>query len=178
MNPNIFLRKPSVEWLTPYLDFYEEWKASQESFVPWVIGKDPEDFEAYVQFLNEGADESKLADGFVPHSTYWLMDSSHRILGAVNIRHQLNQKLLESGGHIGYGIRPSERRKGYASELLRQSLQITRDLGLEQVLVVCDQTNTASERTILKNGGVLESEFIEADGNVVRRHWITLSQIE
>lgn len=174
MNSTVFLQKPSVEFAAPYLEFYEEWKASGETFVPWIISEDPQDFEAYVQSLHDGTDESKLPEGYVPHSTYWLMNSDHRVLGAVNIRHRLNQKLLESGGHIGYGIRPSERRKGYASELLRQTLQITKDLGLEQVLVVCNQTNTASERTILRNGGVFESEFIEADGNVIRRHWIKL----
>lgn len=67
-------------------------------------------------------------------------------MGAVNIRHRLNEKLLNSGGHIGYGIRPSERRKGYASVLLALTLEITRDMGLNKVLLVCDKGNVASEK--------------------------------
>lgn len=93
-------------------------------------------------------------------------------MGAVNIRHRLNEKLLNSGGHIGYGIRPSERRMGYASVLLALTLEITRDMGLNKVLLVCDKGNLASEKTILKNGGQFESEYVEENGNVVRRFWI------
>ncbi|UUZ86883.1 GNAT family N-acetyltransferase [Paenibacillus sp. P26] len=110
----------------------------------------------------------------VPHTTYWLVNEEKKVLGAVNIRHRLNAKLLNSGGHIGYGIRPSERRKGLATALLHLALQKTRELGLDQVLVVCDKGNIGSERTILKNGGVFDSEYMEPNGNIVRRFWIPL----
>lgn len=174
MEEKLSLVKPSYEYEAEYLSFYEEWKNSQEPIVPWVVEKEPYDFAHYLQFLESEKDENNLPADFVPHSTYWLHDENRRIVGAVNIRHRLNERLLNVGGHIGYGIRPSERRKGYATAILAKALDKTRELGLEKVLVVCDHWNTASEKTIVNNGGVLESEFTEEDGNVVRRFWITL----
>jgi predicted acetyltransferase len=78
------------------------------------------------------------------------------------------------GGHIGYGIRPSERRKGYANNILSAALEITKEWGLQKVLVVCDKGNIGSEKTIVKNGGILELEYIEENGNTIRRFWIEL----
>ncbi|SDY02728.1 GNAT family N-acetyltransferase [Paenibacillus sp. CF384] len=166
------LVKPSVALQEAYLAFYREWIESGEDIVPWVVSKDPSDFEAYVNELNEACKEENTPDGWVPHSTCWLLDGDGHVVGAANIRHRLNQKLLESGGHIGYGIIPSERRKGYAAQLLALSLQETDALGIREVLVICDQDNIGSERTILRNGGKFESSFTEAHGNVVKRFWI------
>lgn len=171
------LVKPSADYRRQYVAFYEDWRRSGEDIVPWVVERDPADFEAMVQFLYAQDSEEKLSGAganWVPHSTYWLVDEREEIVGAVNIRHRLNAKLLNSGGHIGYGIRPSERRKGYATQLLALALEKTRELRLVRVLVVCDKGNIGSERTILKNGGLLESEHTEDDGNVVRRFWIAL----
>ncbi|AZN38677.1 GNAT family N-acetyltransferase [Paenibacillus albus] len=169
------LVKPSTELKESYMAFYEEWIASGEDIVPWVVSVDPSDFDAYVRELNEAHLEEKLQEGWVPGSTYWLLDEADKVVGAVNIRHRLNQKLLESGGHIGYGVIPSERRKGYASQILAQALQKTDALGIREVLVCCDDGNIGSERTILGCGGQYESSFTEAHGNVVKRFWITRS---
>jgi predicted acetyltransferase len=84
-----------------------------ERLYPWVISKDPADFQSMVQFLLDSENGENLPEGWVPDSTYWLVTEDQQIVGAVNIRHTLTDKLLNSGGHIGYGIRPSERRKGY-----------------------------------------------------------------
>ncbi|MBW7455673.1 GNAT family N-acetyltransferase [Paenibacillus sepulcri] len=171
----VILVEPSLEYRDLYMDFYEDWLGSGEDMVPWVIERDPSNFEAYVAFLYAEDSEDKLTrESWVPHSTYWLINEADKLVGAVNIRHRLNQKLSESGGNIGYGIRPSERRKGYAGALLAKSLIRTRELGLNRVLVVCDQGNIGSEKTILKNGGIFESEFTEANGNIIRRFWIEL----
>ncbi|BBH19132.1 acetyltransferase [Paenibacillus baekrokdamisoli] len=164
--------QPSIDYREVYLSFYEDWKSSGEDMVPWVIEKEPTNFQSMIDFLYEQDSEEKLKNDWVPHSTYWLMDESKQVVGAVNIRHRLNEKLFNSGGHIGYGIRPSERRKGYATFLLSAALEKTRNLGINRVLVVCDKGNIGSERTIIKNGGQFESEFVEEDGNVVRRFWI------
>jgi predicted acetyltransferase len=82
--------------------------------------------------------------------------------------------LLNSGGHIGFGVRPSFRRKGYATILLSLILQYVKKIGFDKVLVVCDKGNIGSEKTIMKNGGKFESEFIEENGNIIRRFWIHL----
>ncbi|NOU98524.1 GNAT family N-acetyltransferase [Paenibacillus planticolens] len=170
------LVKPSANYKDEYISFYEDWKSSGEDMVPWVVEKDPYDFAVMLNFLYSQDSEDKIIDeSFVPHSTYWLInDDLQKIIGVVNVRHKLNVKLLNSGGHIGYGIRPSERRKGYASALLALSLELTKKLGLEKVLLVCDKDNYASEKTILKNGGRFESEYVEDNGNIVRRFWIQL----
>lgn len=173
MLSSIRLVKPSMEYREPYMSFYDDWISSGEDIVPWVVEKDPSDFKAMLESLYSEDSEEKLTNHhWVPHSTYWLMNEDNLLVGAANIRHRLNQKLLNSGGHIGYGIRPSYRRKGYASALLDHTLQITKAMGLDKVLLVCDKDNIGSEKTILKHGGVFESEFIMDDGNIVKRFWI------
>jgi predicted acetyltransferase len=107
----------------------------------------------------------------VPAHTYFLVCNNKRIFGAINIRHCLNEYLFQFGGHIGYGIRPSERGKGYASLMLGMALPIAKKLGIDEVLVTCDKNNTASAKTIIKNGGILENEVMEEE-EIVQRYWI------
>lgn len=171
---NVHLVKPTTDLQIEYLQFYVEWKESGETMIPWVIGKDPTDFPAMVQALLDAEQGKNIPKTWVPDSTYWLITEDKKIVGAVNIRHELTEHLLNAGGHIGYGIRPSERQKGYATKLLALSLEKTKALGITKVLVVCDEENIASKKTILHNGGQRDDDFIEADGNVVRRYWITL----
>jgi predicted acetyltransferase len=166
------LVRPTVELMDEYLSFYKEWLESKEDMVPWVIQKDPSDFGAMVQFLKDNEQGHNLPEGWVPDSTFWLINQDNRILGAVNIRHQLTPLLLNSGGHIGYGIRPSERRKGFATKLLSLSLERANELGIKKALVVCDEDNTGSYKTIINNGGIPDSDFIEEDGNIIKRFWI------
>ncbi|MGH0563513.1 GNAT family N-acetyltransferase [Bacillus cereus] len=171
---NVSLLTPTTDLQDEYLDFYNEWKDSGETMIPWVISKDPSNFPAMVQELLDAHNGVNLPQSWVPDSTYWLVTDNNRIVGAVNIRHSLTEHLFNAGGHIGYGIRPSERRKGYATKLLELSLEKTKKLNITRAFVVCDEVNTASEKTILHNGGVRDDDFIEADGNVVRRFWIEL----
>ncbi|WP_449621883.1 GNAT family N-acetyltransferase [Robertmurraya sp. Marseille-Q9965] len=172
MRKQLRLINPTIELEKEYLSFYQEWLDSGEPMVPWVIQKDPTNFSEMVQFLHNSSMGIGIKEGWVPDSTYWLVDEDNRIIGVVNIRHQLTEHLLNSGGHIGYGIRPSERRKGYATTLLALSLEITKELGIRRALVVCDEVNTGSARTIMKNAGIPDSDYIEEDGNVIKRFWI------
>ncbi len=144
---NVSLLTPTTDLQDEYLDFYNEWKDSGETMIPWVITKDPSNFPAMVQELLDAHNGINLPESWVPDSTYWLVTDHNRIVGAVNIRHSLTEHLFNAGGHIGYGIRPSERRKGYATKLLELSLEKTKELNIEKVLVVCDEVNTASEKT-------------------------------
>lgn len=166
------LIKPTVALRDEYLSYYKEWVESKEDMVPWVIKKDPSDFEAMIQFLKDNEEGGNLPEGWVPDSTFWLINQDKRILGVVNIRHQLTQDLFNRGGHIGYGIRPSERRKGFATKLLSLSLEKANELGIKKALVVCDEDNTGSYKTIINNGGVPDFDFIEEDGNIIKRFWI------
>lgn len=174
MEDQLTLVKPAEELKNAYLSFYREWLESDERMVPWVISRDPSDFSEMVNWLEENESGRNLPEGWVPASTRWLVTREGEIVGAVNIRHRLTESLLQSGGHIGYGIRPSARGNGYATQLLKLSLEICRELGMERVLLCCDEDNVASERVIRKNGGVPDASFVEENGNVVKRFWITL----
>ena len=110
----------------------------------------------------------------VPITLYFLMrDDSPKIIGFTDIRHHLNDFLLNDlGGHVGYVIAPSERRKGYATQQLRLALEICRGMGINPVLIPCLKENIASAKVIQKNGGVLEDERVSGEGKVFQRYWI------
>lgn len=110
---------------------------------------------------------------WVTGSTYFAF-AGNTIVGTIQIRHTLNDELINTGGHIGYGVRPSERQKGYAAKMLALALEKCREFGIEKALITCDKDNIASAKTVIKDGGLLENEFIEENGNVIQRYWITL----
>lgn len=157
-------------------EMIDEWREDQErnhtNRSPRAIFKnDYHDFDYYLAHL-----EHKTAtENRVPDSVFFLLDEERdRLLGAVNIRHYLNEGLLRNGGHIGDGVRPSERRKGYATAMIRLALDECRKLGLDRVLIVCDKDNIGSAKSIVNNGGVLENEIVGEDGAVEQRYWIEL----
>jgi predicted acetyltransferase len=118
--------------------------------------EDPEVFAAYVGRVRADAEEdSPRPDGHVPCTTLWWVEGD-TYLGRIAIRHRLNGFLLDYGGHIGYDVRASARRRGHATAMLRAALPVVRSLGIDPVLVTCDDTNTASRRVIEKCGGVFE----------------------
>lgn len=94
-----------------------------------------------------------------------------RVVGILDIRHRLNAHLLKTGGHVGYSVHPLERRKGYATEMLRQAIGICADMHMPRILVTCDKSNIASAAVITANGGELESEILGENG-LKQRYWI------
>ena len=155
-------------------EMIDEWKLDQQvnhtDCSPYVIFKnDYHDFDYYLDNLEL---KEPIPQGFVPDSTFFLLDEErNRLLGAVNIRHYLNDHLLKVGGHIGDGIRPSERRKGYASEMIRLALIECKKLGIDRVLICCNSDNIGSKKSILNNGGVLENIVMD-EGKPMERYWI------
>ena len=102
-------------------------------------------------------------------------ESDGRLVGMIQVRHYFNEYLEKYAGHIGYSVRPSERRNGYAKEMLRLVLPYCKGIGLTRVLVSCDADNEGSRRTILSNGGVYESTVHEPEEDIdLERYWITL----
>jgi predicted acetyltransferase len=170
---SLLLQAPSADLQDSYRSLIAELEAGRERRVPFVLDYPFENFETLLARLRDDANGIDLPEGFVPHSTFWLVRNGKDIVGVSNLRHSLTPYLLREGGNIGYGIRPSARRNGYGREILRQTLPKARALGLSRVLVTCGKANLGSARIILDNGGVLESEENSVErGEVVQRYWI------
>lgn len=136
--------------------------------------KDAPSFESWCQSCSDNLHSNTAKLGLVPSHTYLAISTENNdLIGMIDIRHYLNDKLLQTGGHIGYSIRKSARNQGYATEMLSLALKECRRLELSQVLITCDKDNIASAKTIIKNGGLLENEVVEGD-HVVQRYWITV----
>lgn len=135
----------------------------------------PEGFAAWVERLRGEGDLDRPMPAGRVHADYWWIVEGDTYLGAITLRHALNDFLLEQGGHIGYGVRPSARRRGLAGWALGEVLRRVPGVGLDRVLLTCDDTNTASARTIEKNGGVLE-DVRDVGDRLVRRYWIDVTE--
>lgn len=133
-------------------------------------------YDEWLLKLEEDLDLPNIPEEKVPASTYFLIkESDNKIIGMINIRHKLNEFLLNEGGHIGYSIRPTERKKGYGTIMLKLALQKCRELNLNKVLITCDKINIASAKVIQNNSGILENEiFSEAFSEIIQRYWIDL----
>lgn len=148
---------------------------AQDDFEFLLDEHDGEPWPDYVLRRNLHAQGIGLPKGFVPE-TFLLAFAEGELVGRVSIRHTLNDFLLQVGGHIGYGVRPAFRRRGYATAILSHALVIVRDLGVDKALVTCDDDNVASARTIERSGGVLHNVVESpAGGPAKRRYWIELS---
>ena len=130
-----------------------------------------ESWAIYIDRVNSASRDQNLPVGRVP-ATFLVAEVDGQIVGRVSIRHQLNQYLEQRGGHIGFGIRPEFRGQGFATEILLEALEIASTLGIERVLVTCDDTNIASSRVIEKCGGVLENVVDPENEEKFRRYWI------
>lgn len=174
------LAAPATRWETAYLAFIDDFAAAGELRIPAGGGVElaRSDFAAFVQRLQDDERGVNLKPGIVPSSAYWLLrhdGDDVTILGVSALRHALTPALEDVGGHIGYSIRPSDRRRGYGTHILALTLQYARALGLDRVLVTCDTDNTGSARVIENNGGVLASEgYSELTKTRISRYWITL----
>jgi len=166
---------PNAALEATHRDFVEEFRRHGEAPVPWVAGLGYARFDEYIASLEAASLGVGVRPGFVPHSTWWLVDDHDTIVAVANLRHELNERLQRRGGHIGFGVKPSQRGKGYATETLRLMLERARVQGLDKVLITCDKHNEASARTIVRNGGVWEAdEFLPEFNSTVSRYWIAL----
>jgi predicted acetyltransferase len=134
-----------------------------EAEMPW---------RAYLRMLADQRAGVNLPAGRVP-ATFVVADVAGQIVGRASIRHELNESLRREGGHIGYGVLPQHRRRGYATEILRQSLVIARANGVGRVLVTCDDDNIGSIAVIEAGGGRLDRVIrLAPQAPLIRQYWI------
>lgn len=173
---NIKLVSLSKEYKDQLFEMMDEWAThpseNDDDKTPYAIFKnDYHDFEYYLANL----EIKKEDDKHVPDSTFFALDLDRNIfVGAINIRHYLNDHLFLHGGHIGDGIRPSERGNGYGSKMLELALKECKKLGIARVLMTCNKENVASAKVIMNVGGVLENELKCSDGSLLQRYWIDI----
>jgi predicted acetyltransferase len=177
-----YLELPSIERKEEALDYLKE-HIDYKSDINGTEGinriKDGFTYEDWLDEVTKAPDEEWAKSvGRVPATTYFtIRESDNKIIGMVNFRHYLNERLRKIGGHIGYGIRPTERRKGYAKIQLYLALLEAQKLGLDKVMVDCIETNIGSERTILALGGEFEEKvFDETRQKYLKNYWINVNE--
>lgn len=172
--PSISRKEEAIEYISEFinndsqihgsggLDRYLQTKTYEE----WLI-----------HIKNMKNKEYALACNFVPSTTYFLIrKDDNKIIGMIDLRHELNEYLAKIGGHIGYGIRPLERRKGYAKIQLYLCLIKAKELGLEKVMISCDKTNIASAKTIEALGGIFKSKEKTEKDKISKIYWIDVNK--
>ena len=166
---SIQLVKPVIKYKKSFIQGAKEFQKEGRN-VDLDIEDLDKNFDKFVtKLLNEELGIG-LKDGYIPASTLWLIDNDE-FIGKVSIRHTLTEKLLQEGGHIGYEIRPSKRKMGYGTKILALAVISAKNLGIEKILVTCDDDNIGSYKIIEKNGGILENK-IGYQGKLKRRYWI------
>jgi predicted acetyltransferase len=152
-----------------------EFRTMGEKTIASTFSYYEDDFDIYLQLISDAKKGVNLPTGFVTYSTYWLVENNNRIIGFCNLRHYLNDALKIEGGHIGYAIRPSERRKNYGTIQLNLLLDECRNRKMDKVMITCDFDNFASQKIIKNNGGEKTGEAISPRSfKKVFHYWITL----
>jgi predicted acetyltransferase len=147
----------------------------ENGFMGTLYAKGQVSLEGYLRQCCDGPDATKLKPGFVPQTTFWLLDDEGVAVGMVRVRHYLNDRLLIRGGNIGYFIRRDQRGKGYGREALRLALVEFRKLGASRALITVHPDNIASIHVVEANGGQLENEIVDPEtGLHHKRFWIDL----
>lgn len=167
--------KPTLEYADDIMAYRKEFIESGDSMDGCGKLRSCETAEEWFREIERYSNASTCPTDKVPSYTYIALRlSDNRIVGIFDLRHHINHPVLSLwGGHIGYSVRPNERRKGYGKEMLRLVLKEARALGLERVMITCYSDNIASEKTIIANGGVFEKDVI-VDNEVIKRYWIEL----
>ena len=168
---------PEAKYLQSYLASLVEDKdeKAKADFEKRLVGSEGS-IEKLAKAMQLGGGEIRVDNGQiyqrVPEYWYWLVDDNEYI-GSLRIRTELNEFLKEYGGHVGYDVRGSQRRKGYATQMLALGIPYLKELGLEKVFITCDESNTASRKVIESNGGVLQ-DVVKLDYRPVetRRYWL------
>ena len=170
------LLRPTSEYSSQIIEYRQEFLDAGDS----MDGTGPlrrfENPEEYIKICAEYEDPEKVPSHLVPATQFFFIrKSDNKLVGMIQVRHRFNDYLEKYAGNIGYSVRPSERRKGYAKKMLEMVLPFCRKVGIDKVMITCIDGNIGSEKTILANGGIYESTIHEPNSNRnLKRFWITL----
>ena len=170
----IILVKPDLSYADEIIKYKEE-SLAESPLINGSAGLDRfSSIEIWFEELKKRSCEDTVPKGLVPSSTYLgVREKDNYIVGMIDIRHYLNEYLTQVGGHIGYGVRKTERNKGYAKQMLKLALEKCKELKIKRVLITCDEDNIASEKVILSANAKLE-DIRNIDGENKKRFWIDL----
>lgn len=173
---NVYLKFPTMEDREKWIEYIKEFCNNNLNSKP-LDYTEGLNYKEWIKKITNEHNGIELSEGRVPSSVYFLMDDD-KIVGHLSIRHNINSSFLSLyGGHIGYVVRPSERRKGYASIILNLALEKCKDLGLENVLVTCKEDNIGSAKTIENNFGILkEVIYIPKENCNFKKYWINVEE--
>lgn len=176
LDVRIEILKPTVALAPSYLEFIEELRANGDRVWDGMVPKEDEGQQEFVNRLH--SQEANPGPALVPQSTYWGVLNGETVVGRIVLRHQLTDSLREFGGHVGYEVRPSFRRRGVAKEMLKKLLETPKAKEMARILLTCAPNNEASNRTILANGGVLErTAYVAAWKRDTNYYWIDLRNV-
>ena len=170
----IILVKPNLSYADEIIKYKEE-SLAESPIINGSAGLDRfSSIEVWIKELKKRSCEDTVPKGLVPSSTYLAVrEKDNYIVGMIDIRHYLNEYLTQVGGNIGYGVRKTERNKGYAKQMLKLALEKCKELKIKKVLITCDEDNIASEKVILSANAKLE-DIRNVDGENKTRFWIDL----
>ena len=170
----IILVKPDLSYADEIIKYKEE-SLAESPIINGSAGLDRfSSIEVWLEELKKRSCEDTVPKGLVPSSTYLAVrEKDNYIVGMIDIRHYLNEYLTQVGGNIGYGVRKTERNKGYAKQMLKLALEKCKELKIKKVLITCDEDNIASEKVILSANAKLE-DIRNVDGENKKRFWIDL----
>ena len=170
----IILVEPDLSYADEIIKYKEE-SLAESPIINGSAGLDRfSSIEIWFEELKKRSCEDTVPKGLVPSSTYLAVrEKDNYIVGMIDIRHYLNEYLTQVGGHIGYGVRKTERNKGYAKQMLKLALEKCKELKIKKVLITCDEDNIASEKVILSANAKLE-DIRNVDGENKKRFWIDL----
>ena len=171
----LYLAKPDLTYYRQYNEMMKEWIDSGTRIAPWFLSE-PLCFNQFAELVMtldecENANQNKE---YSSTTSYFVIDENNRLIGAASLRHYLTVKGFNTWGHIGYGVRPAERRKGYATQILRLVLDEARNRKIYNILIGSYKSNIGSCKVIEKCGGILENTVTEWDNNgeLINRYWI------